>query len=108
MNHSSKKRMVFQKLAFSGLTLVTALTVLAIILIVLYIIIKGAGAISFEFIFNPPYDGMRAGGIFPAIVGTFYLTIGTALLAVPLGLGAAIYLSEYAPDNQMTRIVRLF
>ena len=107
MNQSSNKRMLFQKLAFTGMTLLTSITVIAIILIVVYIVSKGAGAISFEFIFSMPYDGMRSGGIFPAIVGTFYLTVGTAIMAVPLGLGAAIYLSEYAPDNQMTRLVRI-
>jgi phosphate transport system permease protein len=50
---------------------------------------------------------MRAGGIFPAIVGTVLLTLGTAIFAVPLGIGAAIYLSEYAPDNRWTRIIRI-
>ena len=50
---------------------------------------------------------MREGGIFPAIIGTFYLTIGTAIFSVPLGIAAAIYLSEYAPDNAWTRIIRL-
>lgn len=89
------------------MTLVASLTVLIIVLVVIYITSMGAGAISFEFIFSAPRDGMRAGGIMPAIIGTFYLTIGTAILAVPLGLGAAIYLSEYAPNNQMTRIVRI-
>lgn len=107
MNQSSNKRMLSQKFAFAGMTLLTSITVIAIILIVVYIVSKGAGAISFEFIFSLPYDGMRSGGIFPAIVGTFYLTVGTAIMAVPLGLGAAIYLSEYAPDNQMTRLVRI-
>ena len=46
-----------------------------------------------------PRDGMRQGGILPAIVGTFYLTLGTAIFSVPLGIAAAIYISEYAPDN---------
>ncbi len=50
---------------------------------------------------------MRKGGILPAIIGTFYLTLGTAIFSVPLGIGAAIYLSEYAPDSTMTRIIRL-
>jgi phosphate transport system permease protein len=50
---------------------------------------------------------MKEGGILPAIVGTFYLTIGTAIFAVPLGVGAAIYLSEYAPDNNLTRLIRI-
>jgi len=107
MNQSSKKRMLYQNLAFSALTLVASLTVIFIVMIVVYIVSMGAGAISFEFIFSAPYDGMRSGGILPAIIGTFYLTLGTAVLAVPLGLGAAIYLSEYAPDNQVTRIIRI-
>jgi phosphate transport system permease protein len=107
MNNSSKQRMIIQKIGFTGLTLLTSVTVIVIVLVVLYIVSEGAGAISFEFIFSTPYDGMRAGGIWPAIVGTFYLTLGTAVLAVPLGIGAAIFLSEYAPDNQMTRIIRI-
>ena len=89
------------------MSFVASMTVILIVLIVVYILSMGAGAISFEFIFSAPYDGMRAGGILPAIIGTFYLTIGTAILAVPLGVGAAIYLSEYASDNQVTRIIRI-
>jgi phosphate transport system permease protein len=50
---------------------------------------------------------MRAGGILPAIIGTFYLTLGTAIFSVPVGLGAAIYLSEYAPENRWTRMIRI-
>jgi phosphate transport system permease protein len=104
---TSNKRMHIQRLAFAVMSFVASLTVLVIVLIVVYIFAMGAGAISFEFIFSAPYDGMRAGGILPAIIGTFYLTIGTAVLAVPLGVGAAIYLSEYASDNQVTRIIRI-
>ena len=54
-----------------------------------------------------PINGMRDGGIWPAIVGTFYLTLGTAIFSVPLGIGAAIYLSEYAIENKFTRYIRL-
>ena len=50
---------------------------------------------------------MRSGGILPAIVGTLYLTLGTAIFSVPLGLGAAIYLAEYAPENTWTRLIRI-
>ena len=50
---------------------------------------------------------MRAGGILPAIIGTLYLTIGTAIFSVPLGIAAAIYLAEYAKDSQWTRLIRL-
>jgi phosphate transport system permease protein len=67
----------------------------------------GAPAISWEFLISFPRDGMRAGGILPAIVGTFWLTLGTGAIAVPLGISAAIYLAEYAPDNRWTRIIRL-
>jgi phosphate transport system permease protein len=54
-----------------------------------------------------PRDGMRAGGILPAIVGTFWLTLGTAVVAVPFGVGAAIYLSEYAAESRWTRAIRV-
>lgn len=54
-----------------------------------------------------PRDGMKAGGIFPAIVGTLLLMLGTALVAIPVGVGAAIYLSEYARDTRFTRAIRL-
>jgi phosphate transport system permease protein len=74
---------------------------------VLYIVILGAPAINPEFLTGFPREGMRAGGILPAIVGTFFLTLGTAVFAVPLGIGAAIYLSEYAPDNRATQLIRI-
>jgi phosphate transport system permease protein len=60
-----------------------------------------------EFLSGFPRDGMRAGGILPAIIGTLYLTIGTAIFSVPLGIAAAIYLAEYAKDNRLTRLIRL-
>jgi len=83
-------------------------TVLAILLILLYDIGKnGAGAISWEFISQPPRRGMTEGGIFPAIVGTFIVTIVTAILAIPLGMFAAIYLNEYAKQSRLTRLIRL-
>ncbi len=98
---------VIEKIGFSALALITLLTVAPIIAIVIYIIYLGAPAISWEFITAMPKDGMRAGGILPAIIGTFYLTLGTAIFSVPLGVAAAIYLSEYAPDNRATRYIRL-
>ncbi len=83
-------------------------TVLAILLVLLYDVIKrGGGAISWEFISQPPRRGMTEGGIFPAIVGTFIVTIVTAVLAIPLGMFAAIYLNEYARQSRLTRLIRL-
>jgi phosphate transport system permease protein len=90
-----------------GLRLITLLTVLPVIAIILYIIVKGAPAISWEFLTAMPRDGMRQGGILPAIIGTFYLTLGTAVFSVPLGIAAAIYIAEYAPDNAWTRLIRI-
>lgn len=104
---SSISRRLAQSLGFSLLTLVTLLTVAPIIAVIAYIVYQGAPAISWEFITGFPSDGMRAGGILPAIVGTFYLTLGTAIFSVPLGIGAAIYLSEYSADNRWTRLIRL-
>jgi phosphate transport system permease protein len=102
-----KYRNAAQKLGFSLLTLMAFLTILPIIVVVIYIFVQGAPAISTEFITGFPRQGMRAGGIWPAIIGTIYLTIGTAIFSVPLGIGAAIYLSEYAPDNRWTRLIRI-
>jgi phosphate transport system permease protein len=96
-----------QRLGFSLLTLMAVATAIPIVAVIIYIIVLGAPAISLEFITALPRDGMRAGGILPAIVGTFYLTLGTAIFAVPLGISAAIYLSEYAPNNRATQLIRI-
>jgi phosphate transport system permease protein len=103
----SSNRFMVQRLGISLITLVAFLTVVPIIAVFAYIIGKGAPAISWQFLSAMPHDGMRAGGILPAIVGTFYLTLGTALFSVPLGIAAAIYLSEYARENWLTRFIRI-
>jgi phosphate transport system permease protein len=104
---SSNLRLNQQKLGFGFLTFTAIITVIPIVAIVIYIFIKGMPAISWEFLTTFPTDGVKAGGIYPAIVGTILLTIGTAIFSVPLGIGAAIYLSEYAPDNRWTRAIRI-
>jgi phosphate transport system permease protein len=82
-------------------------TVVPIVLVVAHIVLQGAPAISWEFLSGVPREGMRQGGILPAIVGTFYLTLGTAVFSVPLGVAAAIYLAEYAPETAWTRLIRV-
>ncbi len=104
---SIHRQLWLEKAGFAVLTVLTILTVLPIIAVVVYVIILGSPALSWDFLFQMPMDGMRSGGIWPAIVGTFYLTLGTAVFSVPLGVAAAIYLSEYAADNQVTRTIRL-
>lgn len=96
-----------QHIAFSVLGAVTLLIVVPILLVILYVVINGAGAISWEFLTASPRQGMKAGGIFPAIVGTILLVIGTMLFSLPLGVLAAVYLVEYARDDLLTRIVKL-
>ena len=103
----SRNRYTVQRIGFGVITLIAILTVLPIIGTIVYIFVKGASAISVEFLTGFPSDGMRAGGILPAIIGTLYLTIGTAIFSVPLGIAAAVYLSEYASNNKLTRLIRL-
>lgn len=100
-------RQLTQRLVFALIALATAATALPIVLVVGYIAWVGAPAITWEFLSEVPREGMRAGGIWPAIVGTVYLTLGTGLIAVPLGVAAAIYLAEYARDNALTRAIRI-
>src|SRR6185369_12164583 len=107
MKLMARNRHVVQRIGFGLITLVAMLTVLPIVGIVLYILFKGGSAISLEFLTGFPHDGMRAGGILPAIVGTIYLTVGTAIFSVPLGIAAAIYLAEYASDTPLTRTIRI-
>jgi phosphate transport system permease protein len=103
----SLNRHLTERLGFSFITVVAILTVIPIVGVVLYILYEGGPAISWEFLSAVPRGGMREGGILPAIIGTVYLTIGTAVFSVPLGIAAAIYLSEYAPDNMWTRVIRI-
>jgi len=100
-------RFLTERLGFGFLTLLAWLTVLPIVAVVVYILWKGGPAISWEFLTAMPSGGMREGGILPAIVGTFYLTLGTAVFSVPLGIAAAIYLSEYSPESNWTRLIRI-
>ncbi len=96
-----------EKIAFGALFFIT-LFILAPVVVVLWIIFKnGISAINWEFLTAMPREGMRSGGIFPAIVGTLYLVAGATLCSLPLGILAAIYLSEYAKENALTRLINL-
>ena len=106
MKQAARKKVV-QLLGFFALR-VCLFIVLAVLLLFLYDIgRKGGSAISWEFLTQAPRKGMTQGGIFPAIFGTFLVTLITAILAVPLGMCSAIYLNEYARQGRLTRIIRL-
>jgi phosphate transport system permease protein len=96
-----------QKIAFTILGLATLAVVAPIIMTMAYIVQHGMSTVSWEFITQPPKHGMTKGGIFPAIVGTVYLIIGTMFFSLPLGVLSAIYLVEYARDNTFTRLIKL-
>lgn len=102
-----KKREISQTIGFYFLRACTG-TVILILAIILYdIVSKGIGKISWAFLTTMPKNGMTEGGILPAIAGTFYVTLITAILSIPLGMGCAIYLNEYAKDSKITRIIRM-
>ncbi len=96
-----------QRLARVLITIAAAIAVIPIIIVIGFLVINGLQAISWEFLTQPPTNGMTEGGIMPAILGTIMLTLGTAIAAIPLGVGAAIYLAEYAKDTKFTRAIRL-
>jgi phosphate transport system permease protein len=101
------KRQQTHKLAVNIIKGVAALVVIPILSVIGFIVYQGLGALSWEFLSAPPQNGMREGGIMPALLGTLLLTFGTAIVSIPLAIGAAIYLAEYAQENRLTRYVRL-
>lgn len=102
-----QKRRLIEAIAFFIIRSSAVIICLALAIMLGFVFVKGYRAINWTFLTQPPIDAMTKGGIFPAIVGTFYLTVGAILIAFPLGLGSAIYLSEYAGEGKMVRTIRL-
>lgn len=96
-----------QKLAVAVITGVAVLVFIPVILVIFHLVWNGIGALSWEFLTQPPRNGMTEGGIMPAILGTVILTMGTAIVSMPISIAAAIYLAEYASDNRLTRLIRM-
>ncbi len=96
-----------QKIAFVLLGLAAVIVIIPVVLILAVLIKRGLPAISWQFLTEMPRMGMRAGGIFPAIVGTLCLVIGAISVALPLGVLTAIYLVEYAKKNWWTRLIEI-
>ncbi|MHB9154839.1 MAG: phosphate ABC transporter permease PstA [Endomicrobiales bacterium] len=101
------KNKLIQNLGFILLVLATVITVFFLGSIIYFIVSRGAGILSWEFLTQVPRRAMTQGGIAPAIVGTFYLTLGAVLVALPLGLACALYLVEYSPNSVAVNIIRL-
>jgi len=102
-----RKRIFIQKFFYILLLLTTFIVVIFVFGIIIYLIVKGGKAISWEFLSEKPSNGMREGGILPAIIGTLYLVLGTLIFSLPIGIFSAIYLNEYANKNRLTRVIRL-
>ncbi|MDR2617060.1 MAG: phosphate ABC transporter permease PstA [Endomicrobium sp.] len=96
-----------QKLSYTLLFMATMLAIIPVLVIIFLIVKNGASSISWEFLTSMPRNGMRAGGILPAIVGTFSIVLCAIIITLPIGVCAAIYLNEYAKDNLLTRIIKL-
>ena len=104
LNKRNKKTQKLFQILFMMMTLLLITPVMIILGTLIY---KGGGIISVDFLFTHPTDGMTAGGVFPALFGTVWIVAVALLASVPIGVAAAIYLSEYAPDNWLTRIINL-
>lgn len=102
---AKKKRS--QQIAFLLFRVFSIIIVLILFTILGFIIYKGAGVISWKFLTEAPTDGMTAGGIFPAIVGTLLIMLGSAIVAFPVGIMSGIYMNEYAPKGKMVRFIRV-
>ncbi|MDJ0861147.1 MAG: phosphate ABC transporter permease PstA [Gammaproteobacteria bacterium] len=85
----------------------TILLIAPVVIILGMLVVKGGSVLSIDFLFTHPTDGMTAGGIFPALFGTVWLVTVALIISVPIGVAAAIYLSEYAGDNWFTRLINL-
>ena len=104
LNRKNDRKQMAVRWLLGGMT---GLLVLPVVVILSVLVYKGGPVISFEFLFTTPTKGMTAGGIFPALLGTVLLVVCALLASVPFGIAAAIYLSEYAPDNWLTRAINL-
>ncbi|MDD5541430.1 MAG: phosphate ABC transporter permease PstA [Candidatus Marinimicrobia bacterium] len=102
-----KKNTRIQYLGFGFLYLAVLIAVLALGAIVYFITVNGIKVINWEFLTQVPRRAMTRGGVAPALVGTFYLTIGAILFALPMGLACAIYLTEYSPKSAMVNVIRM-
>jgi len=96
-----------QKIGFSFLLMSVIITVSFLVIIIFFIGSRGMSVLSWEFLTSGPRDGMTAGGVAPAIVGTFLLTFGAIIFALPLGIACAIYLCEYSPKGIVVNIIRM-
>ena len=103
----TRKKQRIQKIMFTCFRMLSYGVALLLFFILGFILVKGIGVINWEFLTEAPTDGMTKGGIWPAIVGTFYLMIGSALFSFPIGVMSGIYMNEYAPQGKLVAFIRM-
>jgi phosphate transport system permease protein len=104
LNVSAKRTETLFRILFM---IMAGLLILPVLIILTTLVVKGGSMLSFDFLFTNPTNGMTQGGIFPALLGTVWLVGVALIISVPVGVAAAVYLSEYAPDNWFTRAINL-
>ncbi|MHB0997065.1 MAG: phosphate ABC transporter permease PstA [Elusimicrobiales bacterium] len=105
--HARNRRALVQKLGFGALGACMAANIIFLGAMIFFIASKGLSAINWEFLTQVPRDSMTAGGVAPAILGTFYLTLGAILFSLPLGVACAVYLTEYSPKGWIVNLLRI-
>lgn len=105
-NNSARKRFS-QNAAFWTFRILSYCVVAILFWILGFIIVNGIGVINWEFLTSYPTEGMTGGGIFPAIIGTLYLVAGSVIIAFPVGVMSGIYISEYAHNNWLVKLIRI-
>jgi len=104
---AQKKSHIYESVAFSVIKLFSLIVLVFLLFMLGYILKSGYSALSWEFISTAPYAEMTKGGIFPAIMGTFYLLIGSSIVSIPFGIITAVYLNEYASNPKLVKFIRL-
>ena len=102
-----RKKRSSQKFAFGFFTFLSYLVVAILFVILGFISIKGGNVISWDFLTKAPEEGMTKGGIYPAIIGTFYLIVGSSIISFPIGIMSGIYMNEYAANSKLVRFIRI-
>jgi len=101
------KKALTQQIIFWTFRIMSIMVVIVLFAILYFITIRGAQAISWDFLTKSPEEGMVKGGIFPAIIGTLYLIVGSLIFAFPIGVFSGIYLNEYLKDGKLKSFIQL-
>ena len=107
INVTMNKKRIIQNVFHAILLLMSLIVIVFVLGIIIYLIVKGGSALTWEFLTQKPSEGMKEGGISTVIIGTLYLVLGTLVFSLPIGIFSAVYLHEYARKNRLTRIIRL-